>query len=462
MGDLSLPPYGETGQVLATRPLLGGIAGVWTAKPLLIERPIVGGVVRLLGLGVVAAMILVWLLYYTVLTAFMVKELHLNDFGKFYYSTRLFLDGQDMYGSSPATAIPVSETEVRQFLNMNPPHFHFLTLPLAALSPVRAYFVWTIMNLVALAMSLQVISRELRVRWSVRKVAWSFAALIFCSATGTIVVTGQLTFLLLLPVTLSWIAARNGNWSKSALYLGLCASVKPFFGIFLIYLLLRRYVKPAAVMVLTGIACGAAGLAVFRWSAYQRWLDALSAVDWAWAPMNGSIGAVIARSFGENPLYSPILFAPSLIAPVTGALGVLVGIVSFRILLRTSNKQADHVFGGLLLTAQLISPLGWIYYAWLLLGPMVALYQARGSHACQWRDRLALAATPGLIIPFTLIGLWNSSPWQGLTLGSVYTWTMLFLWGSVMADCVGRSGQREPEAAAGEPWRVPEPSLNTN
>ena len=77
----------------------------------------------------------VCLLFYIQLTVYMVQRLHMNDFGKFYYSARLFLDGQDMYGPSPATEIPVGETETRQFLNMNPPHFHLLILPFALLSP---------------------------------------------------------------------------------------------------------------------------------------------------------------------------------------------------------------------------------------------------------------------------------------------------------------------------------------
>ena len=102
---------------------------------------------------VVVAVCAAWLLFYLVLGVYMVRQLHMNDFGKFYYSAKLFLDGQDMYGPSPATEIPISDTESRQFLNMNPPHFHFLMLPFAVMGPMNAFALWVVVNLIALFLS---------------------------------------------------------------------------------------------------------------------------------------------------------------------------------------------------------------------------------------------------------------------------------------------------------------------
>ena len=84
----------------------------------------------------------------------------MNDFGKFYYSAVLFLEGKDMYGPSPATLIKVSPTERRQFWNMNPPHMHVPLLPLAVLPPMTALAIWSALNLLALAVSLRLIYRE--------------------------------------------------------------------------------------------------------------------------------------------------------------------------------------------------------------------------------------------------------------------------------------------------------------
>jgi len=382
----------------------------------------------------VVAVCLAYVLYNFLLAAYMVRQLNMNDFGKFYYSTRLFLDGQDMYGPSPATAIPVSETESRQFLNMNPPHFHLLMLPFAAFGPRGAFLLWVALNLIALLVNLRIIAQELRIHWTPRRVLWTSAGVLLCSATGTIAVTGQLTFLLLLPVTLAWISARHGSWSKAAGYLGVCASIKPFLGIFLIYLILRRDWKPVAVMAVSGAVCGITGLAIFGWTAYVNWLVALSSVDWTWASMNGSLAALVARAFGENPFYTPVVSAASLIRPTTTILTLAVVGVSFRELLRNVPPSADHVFGILLLTAQLVSPLGWIYYLWLILGPAVALYRWSESRASTLRDGLALLAVPGLVIPYLFTGLWNDSALGGLTLGSIYVWTTIFLWGTLVVD----------------------------
>ena len=387
---------------------------------------------------VIVSLCLGLLLYYSLVVAFMVQRLNMNDFGKFYYATRLFLDGQDMYGLTPVTGVLAGATESEPSRNMNPPHFHLLMLPFAVFNPVGALSLWMIVNLLALCVSLAAIARELRVRWTSRRLAWTVVGVLCCSATTAVAVTGQLTFLLLLPVTLAWIAARHNNWNKTAAYLGVCASIKPFLGIFLIYLALRRDRKPAAVMVLSGAACVMVGLVVFGRSAYEAWLGVLGSVDWTWSPMNGSLAALVSRAFGENPLYMPVVSASWLITPVTTVLVLVIGLMSLRQLLQSPPRFVDHIFAGLLLTAQLVSPLGWIYYLWLIAGPAAAIVQSSQFHASTLRDRLAALALPGLLIPFSLNTLGGGSPWVGLTLGSIYVWTTFFLWGSLMADWKAR------------------------
>ena len=68
-------------------------------------------------------------LAYDVILAKVMLRYEMNDFGKFYHSALYFLQGRDLYAASPATLIPVSNAEWRQFTNMNPPHFHLVVLP---------------------------------------------------------------------------------------------------------------------------------------------------------------------------------------------------------------------------------------------------------------------------------------------------------------------------------------------
>jgi hypothetical protein len=81
----------------------------------------------------------------------------------------------------------------------------------------------------ALVWSVWLIFRELGIYWWSRQSAAWIALLLLGAPTGAIVVTGQFTFLLLLPTTYAWLAARRGSWRLAAALLGCLASVKPFF-----------------------------------------------------------------------------------------------------------------------------------------------------------------------------------------------------------------------------------------
>jgi alpha-1,2-mannosyltransferase len=387
-------------------------------------------------LGVVLV-VLFWLGYEALLVRQMYASLGMNDFGKFYYSARLFLADRDMYGPSPATVIPVGVSEMRQFWNMNPPHFHLLLLPLAFLRPAWALLAWGLMSVAALVVSLRRIARELGMRWTARGAFWTTAVVVICSATSITVATGQLTFLLMLPVTIAWAEARRGRWPRAAVWLGIGASVKPFLGIFLLWLLLRRRFREAGVMLLVIALCFGAGLAVFGVEAHARWIAALRSVDWTWVPMNGSIAGLLQRSFATSPRFTPLADLPIVAGPLVVALALAAGawaLSTFRRVDESSPESIDRVFAGLLLTALVVSPLGWIYYLWLAAGPLFAVALTFARHPWLARDILLLVAVPGLIWPVAMTGLWRLEPWGAFTLGSTYAWTTLALWSALVLD----------------------------
>src|SRR5262245_35646421 len=153
-------------------------------------------------------------------------ELHMNDFGKFYYSTRAFLNGGDMYAPSPATNIGARGAADLQFLNLNPPHFHLVVLPFALLPAALAAMLWMVVSLVALTISIILIGRELRVVWTPLTVLGVVFCVLAFSGTQAFFLTGQSTMLLMLSMTACWIAARRGRWSSAGVWLGMCLSVK--------------------------------------------------------------------------------------------------------------------------------------------------------------------------------------------------------------------------------------------
>jgi len=183
---------------------------------------------------------------------------------------------------------------------------------------------------------------------------------------------------------------------------------------------LRRRFRAVASAASTAGLCFAVGLLVFGVDAHRSWLRALGSSDWAWAAMNGSILGLLTRTLSESPYYSPLLSTPSLITPIWLAAAGLVGLLTLLAAAsRPADSNVDRDFALLLLVSQLISPLGWVYYLWLPVGPLAALIatwrrerESEGIRSmpflARWRDGFLLLATPGLVWPLFGTTLFSS------------------------------------------------------
>ncbi len=388
----------------------------------------------------------------------MERGLERSDFGKLHASARAYLAGRDMYDLGPATLSPVRGMtdgilHYIQFLNLNPPHFHVLLLPLAPLSGRWALAVWGVLSLACLALSLRLIARESGIALTPWRRRLAALALLSFAGMGAVAVTGQVSFVLLLPVTLAWARARRGRWGEAGVYLGLAMSVKPFLAIFLPYLILRRR------FVTLGTALGAAGgafligLGAFGWDAHRSWLAGLSAVSWEWVAMNASVLGFLRRVLAPSMYYEPLLDVPGLIVPLWLLLSATIGVVSLAVAAGDRGARAvDRGFALLLLAALLISPLGWTYYWWLALGPMVAVVASWALREAQperaylpntrrWRRALLLVAVPGLIWPLPATIAFQPSAWATVLPGSAYFWATLALWGALISDWHAAGGR---------------------
>jgi hypothetical protein len=370
-----------------------------------------------------------------VLYAVMANDLHMNDFGKFYYAVRAFFDGQDMYGPTIATTVALGPNEWQQFWDLNPPHFHLAILPLAVLPPATALTLWLIGGWFCLAFSIMIIGAELSIPWTRRNVFIATIAALAPSSMTMVMYNGQVTFILLLPVTYAWIAARRSQWSRAGVALGLAAGVKPFLGLFFAYLLLSRRWRAAAVMLAVIVLLVAAGGLVFGVEAYRSWLEVASRVDWIWSPMNGSVAGLATRTFGDNPMFPPLIHAPnavrimSLVVPL-----LIVGYTLWRATHVAIQPAADWAFAAIVFAALLASPLGWMYYISLAAGPITALSMCHGWHRSRIVRTCLWLIIPGLIVPPFLTGVAGARLLSGLTLGSLYTWTILCLWAAVLVE----------------------------
>lgn len=391
-----------------------------------------GDLLRVMFGLVVVALVWTWLGYHAGQARQMFVQVHMNDFGKFYYATRLYLAGQPMYGPTPATTIEVNSVAVQNFWDLNPPHFHLIVLPLALLPSGLAFGVWTALNLAALVASLLAIARVLRIPWSRRVILWTTIAVVVLSPTGMIVSTGQLTFLLMLPLTLAWAAARRGEDARAAVWLGLAASVKPTLALLWVYFLLRRSVAAAWVTVATAATAFGVGLAVFGLGAHLDWWRVIRAVDWHWVPMNASLAGIFGRSLMANPRFMPIADVPGLIPwlMATSAVGV-VAVTIWR--LRDSSRVGiDRQWAGLFLATLLAAPLGWMYYLWAAAGPLAGLWPELRASSSRIARACILLSVPGLLWPSAMAAVWRYDAWGALVFGSLYTWTVLLLWTAVV------------------------------
>ena len=364
----------------------------------------------------------------------LVRSIHFNDFGRFYYATQLFQQGLDMYGPTPATPVRLPPEGIVQLLDLNPPHFHWLLIPLTGLSVEAAFVVWSLAGLACLLTSLALIQRELRPGWSAAGLMWTLLWIVSSAASATTFVTGQLTFFVMLPVTLAWIAARRGAWTRAALLLGMLTSVKLFFGVFGLYFIVTRRWRACGWMAAACVATFGLGAAFFGTAAYISWAHALSSVVWPWLTMNASVSGLLSRTLDGGPVFAPLLFVPGAVRTVTIGLALVLVVLTFRrIGSDTGSGSTDRGYLRVLLVTILISPLGWVYYLWIVAGPAVAVWlslRARRSTLSHW---LVILAVPGLFAPIGVTLKWANQPWSAVTIGSIYTWSTLLLWAAAMA-----------------------------
>ena len=345
---------------------------------------------------------------------------HLQDYGMFDFSARQLRAGAELYAPRPSTA----DSDRPRPLNLNPPHFHLFMLPLTALPPERAFAVWMGLSLIALAAMLVVIGRAIDLH------VWGFASLAAATALSpalhATMLTGQLGLLLLVPFTLAWLAARDGRESQAGAWLGFCASVKPFFLLFAIALVIQKRWRAAATMAAVGMTMLAIGVMVIGVHEYAEWARQLAAVSWAQHYMNASILGLLERSFSATPWgQHPLIDLPMAIRPLWIGAATVIALVSAARWHRWHD--VDRTFLITSAAMLLLSPLGWVYYFWFLLAPLLALLIR--SDGLDGRARrlvwIGLAAT---FVPSPIPWLSFMTGAMTSTLGSIYAWGLLLLW----------------------------------
>jgi len=299
--------------------------------------------------------------------------------------------------------------------NLNPPTLSVLLAPLTFLPLIPALVVWTALGLISLVASLRAIHAHRPL--TTREWIWIGIACLGMVPFLMVWACGQLTWVLMYPVTRAWLARTP---TRAGLWLSLPVAIKP-------PLALMALALPWQIWIVAGagsLAAAAAVAVATGWAPWLAWLSLGRQVDWLGTPMNVSFIGNAAR------LQAFDVSGPTL-ADIHPAMSVaiVIGVVAmFAVAIRA---RGDRRWTLALLWSLFASPLGWIYYLPLGLGPIVSSWPSR---------RLAaLVAVMSLSVPVWLlipIMSWSIPHWLPgfVAASSLYTVGALAGWYAWVRD----------------------------
>lgn len=299
-----------------------------------------------------------------------------TDFGKLYESGRLLLQKKNPYAQIYVT-LGDDTTAKRYAGNLNPPAFQLLFLPFAYLDFKISLAAWTIMSIICGLISLMLLIKALNIYHPPLYLILSLIVALFSYfATFTTLVISQVT-LVLLPLTVgAWLAAKKQRILVSGALLGIAASLKLFFGLFILYFLLRREWRAFIGFFVAFVVCISLSLIPLGIPIYKYYQVTLHNIWWYSSSWNGSLYGFSIRLLGGEknvPLFALPQFAYKFYLTLTILL--LMSLIKFLWPNSKINfeQKLDLDFSIILVAMLLISPLGWSYYFTLLIIPVAVL-----------------------------------------------------------------------------------------
>jgi len=373
------------------------------------------------------------------------------DFAIFYRSAQLAWNRQNPY--QPAVASATSDRLPAP--NLNLPHAILLMMPLAMFAPRTALTIWLVASVLSALYAIRIIFREARIQATPMAIAVAMFSLSSAAATGAFLMSFQLSWLLWAPVTWAWALARRGKWHAAGTILGVVASIKPFIALFVPVLLVTGRKRAAATCVTAAAAALLSGIAAFGWPVFLGWLHGVRSVSWTGHIFNASTFGYFDRIFGRGLsgvwALAPVAHRPQL-ALTLGTLAALVVLALSLNMLRSgawdderaSASEVDRLFGITLAASLLAAPLGWIYYQFVVAGPLVALLSNREwRRSLKWRAIVLALGVICLSLSPRLVSAGQPSAWATASLGSSYFWGLVALWCCALTPVAHQSGAHE-------------------
>ncbi len=351
-----------------------------------------------------------------------------------------WLAGGDLYG-------PLPETSARIALPfIYPPFAALLMVPLAVVSWTAAWVSLLGLSTLSLGATLYVVARRMwpdggsAAALSVASIALPLALAVepgkpidFAAASDSrgpplalepvlqTIEFGQINLILMALVALDCLVARP-RWPRGLL-IGIAAAIKLTPAVFLLYFLLRRDYRSAAVVVLSGAVATVIGFVVAPRSSWTFWLD-------------NPVAGVSGSPFFTNQTFQAVLVRAGVdgLAGRIGWIALSVGLLMLAVpaIRRASAPLSMVATAGVGL---LISPTSWSHH-WVWVAPALLV-----AAATAWRTRsrvwtvITLASAAVFVIAPHQQGLPRAGDrelsWTPLqqVVGSTYVWftTLLFV-----------------------------------
>lgn len=315
-----------------------------------------------------------------------------SDFGKFYHSQQLFIQGKNIYApvyflknkldsSTHTTKTKPTHSKVLKLSgNLNPPFFTLISFPLAYLSYPHALLLWTLISILAGALGILLLQQKLDPQhFSLSCALLLLIALFSYFPSFVNLQFGQVSLLLLLLLVCGWRAARNGSAINAAIFLGLATSLKPFIGLFLFYFLMRKEWRGLCAFFATLLTCALIAALFLGMDSYVAYYHTCQQIKWAASNWNASFYGFLLRLWGGIESNVALLPVPGLVTylyPFVAGLFFLAIIQFLRPAVDIQGEQKlDLDFSVIIVGMLLLSPLGWIYYFPLLSIPLLILWQ---------------------------------------------------------------------------------------
>lgn len=316
------------------------------------------------------------------------SQLEILDFYQEWSSARSLMTGRSVYAPLSETVGPylglVKEpgTEWHWSVNVHPPTSVLLGVPYQTLDYWNAFLAWNLTSLVALAVSLWLIVRELKINFTILCCLPLLSGLLLFEPLWQQTIQGQLNLFLLLMLTGVWVADRNDRPVVAGAIAGLALTIKLFPGFLFVYFLFQRRWRALIAGTVSVAGITLATVAVAGTDTYVTYWNVVfpSTGQWWTAWNNASLAGFWFKLFSVEqygrqltPLIGNMVYAR---IGTMVSWGIVLTVLLPIVWKARSTEERDHAFGLTLTAMLLISPVTWEHYFLLLPLPLTLVWMS--------------------------------------------------------------------------------------